>query len=83
MNTYALVSVIDTDVGRRWCSLTASQLHVGAVGNYLRANALAGHSFSQRIADAELNVRAEWMRFPQQKCEHVFNGCYYNGCAKP
>ena len=65
MNTYALVSVVDPDVGNCWCSLAASQLHIGTVENFLRANALAGHNFLQRIADSELNVRTERMRLSQ------------------
>ena len=65
MNTYALVSAVGPDIGRCWCTLAASQLHTGAVENFLRANALAGHTFLQRIADSELNVRTEWMRYSQ------------------
>ena len=69
MNTYALVSVVDPDVGRCWRNLAAAQLHIGAIENFLRANALAGHSFLQRIADSELNVRTERMRLSQSHPE--------------
>ena len=65
MDTYSLVSVVDADVGRFWRTLASPQLHIGAIGNFLRANALADHSFLQRISDSELNVRTEWMRLSQ------------------
>ena len=66
MNSYALVSVVDADVGRCWCSSAAAQSHIHAVGNLIRANALAGNSFLERIADFERNVRTEWMRLGRQ-----------------
>ena len=67
MSSYALVSAVDADVGRRWCTLAAAQSHVGAVGNWIRANELARNSFLERITDCERNVRAERMRLSQQK----------------
>ena len=65
MNTYALVSMADADVTRCWCSLAAALAHVHVVENLLRANALAGNAFLDRIADSEKNVRTEWMRLGQ------------------
>ena len=67
MNTYALVSAIDNDVGLRWRTLAAAQSHVAVVGNVLRLNSLAGRGFSDRIADCERNVRTEWMLVSQQQ----------------
>ena len=67
MNTYALVSVVGPDVGNCRCALKAPNLHIGAVGSFLRANALAGRNFLRRMSDSELNARTEWMRLSQQQ----------------
>ena len=63
MMGYALVSA--ADAGLPWVSLDAAQKHIATVENLSRISARGGHTFHQRILDAEMNVRCEWTRVAQ------------------